>query len=84
MKERTATTGRFSCRDCHRQWNAQGEVHCPVCHGHFSGYLSYDLHIRQVGERVSNIDPGTAERPKAGGPVFGGLSTPLGTIWQRA
>ena len=82
--ERTKTTGQFSCRDCRREWNARGEVHCAVCHAHFSGWSGFDAHILQVGENVSHRDPGTAERPKVGGRLFSGLSTPLGTIWQLA
>jgi hypothetical protein len=78
VKERTRTTGQFSCRDCGRQWNATSEVHCAVCHHHFSGYTTYDLHLADGQHR----DPGEITHGETFEPLLVGLRTLLGTIRQ--
>ena len=82
--ERTATTGRFECVDCHRQWNAPTEVHCAVCHEHFAGYTAFDLHIRQKGEEVTHRPPGGIVGPESHRPLLASLGTPLGVLWRAA
>ena len=78
MKERTRTTAQFSCRDCGRQWNALGEVHCPECHHHFSGYTAFDIHLADGRHR----NPGEFTHRETLQRLLVGLRTPLGTIWQ--
>ena len=83
-RERTLTSGHFECVDCHRQWNAAGEVHCSVCHEHFAGYTMFDLHIRQKGEEVMHRDPRGIVGPENHRPLLASLDTPLGILWQAA
>jgi len=70
----------FWCRDCGRRWASLVEVHCAVCHLHFSHYSSFDKHLSGV-ENVKHRDPSQMHR-KSGDPVFESTQTPHGITWH--
>lgn len=38
-----------SCVKCGRRWKSCREVHCAVCHEHFSAYSGFDEHKYPIG-----------------------------------
>jgi hypothetical protein len=62
------------CFDCHRTWRmATVEVHCAVCHEHFSCYGAFDEHLRGT-VTVEHLAPGSVKtlalRSASSGPLW--------------
>ena len=74
-----------TCVQCGRRWTAPREAHCAICHQHFAGYTSFDLHlsVSRDGETVTHRDPATL-LDCHGQPRLVLVERRLGPTWSRA
>lgn len=71
------------CRDCHRSWTGLSEVHCHLCHEHFSAGSTADLaHPNWRSDGPSCVPPGSVFT-KAGVARLRLAESINGPIWRQ-
>lgn len=68
--------------DCGRQWTAQAECHCSVCHEQFSAVRAFDAHrVADGTDGRKCADPSQLLR-NDGQPVLVATMQRHGTVWR--